>query len=267
MENRTVPTREPSGVLLLERIGSVQPRGEVDVNDSPHEKDAGEPPGMRAKARDAGEPEAARSETATGSAGGPAIDRPLYPGVEVLGHDRPLEVLRRLSDGDPLGVHGAAETRLIERALLLDLPRLTLRAMARAAVRAPGYLGRPELEHWIGARVDEAISDLLREDREEERRGVPPREPWDNRYAFLSEAMGVDPALARRLCILLNDLEDRPRHAFFHMVVLKKSLRRYVAEGYGPPDRVRESLRVALASLSRQEPTGQDPGPRPDDAE
>ena len=46
---------------------------------------------------------------------------------------------------------------------------------------------------------------LLVDDREDEAAKRPTDEPWDPRFAFVSEAWGVSPALARRACVVYSD--------------------------------------------------------------
>jgi hypothetical protein len=102
------------------------------------------------------------------------------------------------------------------------------------------------------ARIDEALEDLVEEDREEETSGLPPTIPWDPRFAFLSEILGLEPALARRACLRFNLLPDDVRRTYFAVVIEGKTMRRYVAEGNGPPSQVREYLKRALGALGQQ---------------
>jgi hypothetical protein len=172
-----------------------------------------------------------------------------FPGRAILSAPNSREVLARLMDGDPLEIDARCRERILSRALMLALRRVYLRAVARIAHQGPRYRGVPELDVWLAARIDEALDDLLAEDREEELSGVPPTSPWDPRFAFISETLGIEPALARRACLSFNVLPDEVRHAYFSIAVEGKSLHRYVAEGNGPPSRVREHLNQALAAL------------------
>jgi len=185
----------------------------------------------------------------------------------VLENGSAHEILDRLVDGDPLGVWDACEDRLQRRCLLLDTRRLAQQTMARIAYAATSYARTDALEAWVVARVDEAIEDLLARDLDEERRGIPPVEPWDERYAFVAQVLGVQVGLARRVCITLNGLDDDVRHAFFHIVARDQSIGRYVAEGHGPPDRVRELLGLAFHQISRSAPSELEEADVPGDVE
>ncbi len=172
-----------------------------------------------------------------------------FPGRAILGARSSREVLARLLDGDPLEIDARCRERIVARALMLALRRVYLRAVARIAHQGPRYLGVPGLDVWLTQRIDESLDDLIAEDREEELSGVPPTSPWDPRFAFVSETLGIEPALARRACLCFNMLPDEVRRTYFAIAVERKSLHRYVAEGHGPPARVREQLDQALRAL------------------
>jgi hypothetical protein len=184
---------------------------------------------------------------------------PDYPGREVLGSGKPRVVLARLMDGDPLEIGPRCQERLQTECWLVDLSRLVLRAYARIAYAAPRYRGRPPLDDWLRSRIDQSVVELVREDREEERTGIPAEEPWDPRYAWVSETLGLEPELARRACIAFNDLPRDVRQTYFAISVEQKSLNRWIAEGNGPPDQVREKLERAFRALSPR------PGPPPEE--
>jgi hypothetical protein len=184
-----------------------------------------------------------------------------YPGRAILGSRSERVVLSRLIDGDPLEVEARCRERIIEQALMLALHRVHLRAVARIAHRAPRYRGTPGLDEWMKECIDEALRDLVNEDREEELSGLPPSEPWDPRYAFMSEAIGVEPSLARRACVEFNVLPHEVRRTYFAIGIEGRTIHRYVAEGHGPPSKIQEHLIRALRAL------GQRAGPTRDDLE
>ena len=186
--------------------------------------------------------------------------KPSYPGSDLLAGGSPQEILDRILEGDPLGVQERCEQRVRERALLIDLNRLFLRSLARIAHAAPDYAGRPSLSAWLAGRIDQSIGELVGEDYEEERQGVAPQEPWDPRYALVSEALGITMHQGRCVCIAFNDLQDEMRHACYAVLIEGKSVNRYVAEGHGPPDRVWELLRRGAQALSQaRDGDGTDP--------
>jgi DNA-directed RNA polymerase specialized sigma24 family protein len=173
-----------------------------------------------------------------------------FPGKDILGHGSPREILRRIGDGDPLEIIPRSIDYARELAVLIDARRLAIRAMARTAHAAPRYSGTPPLDEWLRKMIDISVNDLIREDREEERAGIPPSEPWDPRFAFVSETFGVEPGAARRASIAFNVLPSDVRRAFFAIAVDRKKLNRYVAEGNGPPEKVRAHVRRALEAIS-----------------
>jgi hypothetical protein len=182
-----------------------------------------------------------------------------FPGSEVLSGSSARIVLARIVDGDPLGIVPRSADRIRERALILDGYRVALRAMARTARAALSYRGQPDLDTWLRSRIDESIEDTILEDREEERLALPTDGERSARYEFLSETLGVEPGLTRRMCVLFNDFPDHERRAFCAVIMEGKSINRYVAEGNGPPTKVREMLIDMLRRLSLPE-DGLDPG-------
>lgn len=180
--------------------------------------------------------------------------------AELLRSGSPREVLARLVDGDPLALERRSRTHLAEQALLLDGERLFLRAVARAAFAAPRLDGEVDLEAWLAGQVERAARDLVDEDRAAERAGASPP-PEEERGAFLAGALGLEPAVARRACVVFNDLPPRVRRVWWAAVVERCSLERCVARGLGTPAAVRADLRRALLALSLLE----DPGPGPEE--
>lgn len=173
-----------------------------------------------------------------------------YPGREILGGGSAKKVLKRLIDGDPLEIGPRCQERIEESAVFVAWDRLWLRAVARVAYAAPNYRGTPPLDVFLAEWIDVAIGDLITEDREEDRKGVPVSTPWDPRYAFVSEQVGIDPALARSACIRFNDLALDVRRTYFAVALGKKTFNRWVAEGNGPPDAIRSQLKQAFEALS-----------------
>lgn len=160
-----------------------------------------------------------------------------------------LEILRAIMKDDRLELWPRCADRLLERCYLVDMERLVARSAARVAYAGQTYDGVPEFTEFVRERIDHAMDELMREDREEERAGKPVVPGEDSRYRFVSEVLGMELGVTRRGVCHFNVLDERIRHAFFALVVQSKRLRRYVAEGYGPPERVRENLRIAFEQL------------------
>jgi hypothetical protein len=173
-----------------------------------------------------------------------------YPGRDILGAGGPRKVLERLVDGDPLEIGPRCQARIEEEAVFVAWDRLWLRAAARIAYASRAYRGVPPLALFLHEQIDLSIEDLIREDREEERSGLPARTPRDPRYAFVSEQLGMDPGLARKGCIRFNDLPKEVRQTYFAVALGRKTFHRWIAEGHGPPERVHASLKRAFEALS-----------------
>lgn len=174
--------------------------------------------------------------------------RPFPGGPHRRRSEHSIPALRHWVEGGAPDVQTACERRLAARAIVLDARRVALRAFT-LAMRRREPPSEPPAPRWI----DLAIDQLVGEDLREERAGLAPRAPRDERYAALADAVGVAPATVRRMCVRINSLDSDVRHAFYHLVALGKGLRRYVAEGNGPPDRVRELLRRVRWGLGRED--------------
>lgn len=160
------------------------------------------------------------------------------------------EILKKIFDGDPLEIEARCRERIETRAYLVDVNRLHLRAVARVARAALGWKGDTSLGEFIMERIDYSAQELIQEDREEELSGIPCADPDDVRFAFLAETLGIPIALARRACVAFNYLPERVRCAYFAVLVQGKTVNRYVAEGHGPPERVKADIEMALRTIS-----------------
>lgn len=172
-----------------------------------------------------------------------------YPGQEILGLGSSRAILARLVDGDPFEIGARCVERLRSEAVLLSLKRVHLRAVARVAYAAPRYHGKPPLTQWLNQRIDESLREVMNEVREDERGGVPAVASSEPLYPYVAAAFGIEPALARRACIAFNELPIATRRAFFAVVVERKTISRYVAEGNGPPSQVKLNLRTATDAI------------------
>ena len=185
------------------------------------------------------------------------------PGNALLRGGSSREILERIFEGDPLEIEARCRERIESRAYLLDAGRLHLRAVARVARAAPGWKGEPSLAEFIMERIDYSAQELIQEDREEELSGTPPADPQDPRFTLLTETLGIPIALARRACVAFNYLPERVRCAYFAVLVRGKTVNRYVAEGHGPPGRVKADIEMALQTISDAlgRPRGGEDGP------
>jgi len=131
----------------------------------------------------------------------------------------PREILTRLSEDRSLRLSVACRRRLAERAILLDPVRLEARTMACVAHHAARHGGHRPSRAWVERRIDESIDALLLEDWEESGRGVLPRHPRDPRYSGLAEALGTSAIEARRVCTLVNGLDEEARRVLYAVFV------------------------------------------------
>jgi hypothetical protein len=171
------------------------------------------------------------------------------PGGDLLRGGSPKEILARLVDGDPLEVRARCKEQLHRRAFLVSLDRLQLRAVARIAYAAPRWRGEPPLGPWLVERIEHSMKELMDEDGEAVLSGIPDPEAADERYAFLTSILGIEPQLGQQACVAFNAQPDPVRKAFFAVVVEGQRFNRYVAEGNGSPREVKEQLKQAFRAL------------------
>jgi hypothetical protein len=173
-----------------------------------------------------------------------------YLGSDVLGRSSPEAVFEGLRDRDPLHVRERCMTRLSEQAQLLPLDRLVTMTMAAVAHTASHYHGEPELDDWLLERIDASIVALHVQEREFERMGLPPMDPFDTHCVFLAEALGIDRALTRRACIVFNQLPLGQREVFWALVVERRSIADYLSQVSRSRQDIMQSLRAAIEALS-----------------
>jgi hypothetical protein len=210
------------------------------------------------KQRDDEPSQAAWSEQLLRAGDKPA--RASFAGSELLSGADAAQILHKIAPADPLGIAARCGARLHARAQLIAHERAVARSLAQTAYAAVRYRGQPELGAWLDAQIDRALDTLLNDDREDEAAGRPTDEPWDPRFAFVSEVWGVSPALARRACVVFNALPIVVRQAWWALTVQGKSINRYVAEGSGPPPLVEARVKRAILAMSKlEDPGGDDP--------
>ncbi len=169
------------------------------------------------------------------------------------------ELLRLVLDGDPLSMQSRTHTRRRRCALALPRGRAVARAVALVAMRAPGPRGdapaaaspdATDAEVWLDRCARDAVVQLAREQRDEERRGLPwTRSPDRGFYSLVARRLGLEADQGRVACVALNRLPLEVRRAFVSIELEGTTFRRFVAEGFGPPRRVRERMRAARRAL------------------
>ena len=165
---------------------------------------------------------------------------PEPPWRELFAGNSTRQILERLYARDALQLAEYCEHRLIETALLIHPDRLLARAAARVAYGAAfGYYGDPPLAAWLCDRIDDSIEELLAEDIEDERGGVPPEGPNQHRYTrLIPREVGIAPEQCRLTCVVFNTLPESMRRPFFRVFLEGVSIERYAMEHDRPLDEV-----------------------------
>lgn len=180
-----------------------------------------------------------------------ASSQPEFFGAALLKGESPREVLRKLTDGDPLELRARCEAQLRERALLVALERAFAKALAVTARKAMSYRGEPALDAWLAQNVAHALDDALLEDRDG---GGDARH-----YEFVARVWDMQPDVAQRACGAFNGLPRAVRAAYWALAIEGKTLRRLVAEGHGPPKLAEARVERALITLGTlRDPGGED---------
>jgi hypothetical protein len=186
----------------------------------------------------------------------------------------PREVLARIVHEDPLGVREQVAHALRNGAWLIDADRVLLRTFALVSRHALRYRGRPEVDVWIRALADEAITAILREDNEVERRGLlqkgvvqkgtaPPARgagaiaqpelvrEQGGAFAALARPLGLEPRAMGRACLAFNRLPLPERRAFHALVIAGRTLDEIASEsGESATDIARRARRALDAVLA-----------------
>ena len=173
-----------------------------------------------------------------------------YPASEILAGRNTSEILDRLLDGDPLGIRERSVQRMREQCYLLSLSRLYTRTLARVAHSGASYKGKPPFNEWIKLCIDQSATELMNEELEAERSNKPLPNPPAPHHTFVTALLGIALGLTRRGCIRFNNLELEARQIFFAICVDGLAFHRYVAEGNGPPQRVKCLLGQALKAFT-----------------
>ena len=136
---------------------------------------------------------------------------------ELFGSGNAADVLARIVPGDPLGLRVAVAGRMRERALLLDVDRATVRALALVAARGVRYRGRPRLDLWLAGRIEEVIDGLLAEESDGQQETAA-------EVRALSARLGLSPAVVIRGRARFHALDFDVRDAFVRLVLEAHSI-------------------------------------------
>ncbi|MCA8978542.1 MAG: hypothetical protein H6831_09840 [Planctomycetes bacterium] len=167
----------------------------------------------------------------------PAARRPDWRALLCGG--TPREVLARIVDGDPLGLRPRIAAALRRGAWLMDADRVLLRALALCARRGASYRGRPAIDEWLEARVQEAIEDLLEEEH-------AARAPASAAFADLARPLALSPERLRAACARFHARPREEREAYVRLVLDRRPLEE---SGTDPLETARRARRATLALL------------------
>jgi len=179
----------------------------------------------------------------------PSKKKRSFPGSELL-TGTPEEILQRIFDGDPLGLMPRIEERVRKFAILIDEPRIYSATTARIAFDARYFDAATDVIDCFDHCINLAVRRLIERDAEEEKRGIPPAEPFDPYWIAMSKMLGIEPPLARRAIQVFHSLPFLTRRTFYALTIEGKSLNRWVAEGNGSPEEVRDRLQYTLIMIS-----------------
>lgn len=165
----------------------------------------------------------------------------------------PRDILRRLVDGDPLGLRARCEQRIRLQALLLDVDRLSLRATAHVARHSLAYRGTPPLDVWVAERIRKSLTELLDEDDERSSARAIPTAPRDERLLAIADALGLEPELFARGVATFNRAPFTVRSALCGMLLDGTSPAKWTVANGGTVDSAIASFRRALWILGVRE--------------
>lgn len=135
------------------------------------------------------------------------------------------EVMRRLFEGDPLGLQPAVCDAIESGAQLVNPQRLFNIVLARCAFRGlmHGFEGGVNLADWVREQVQESLQQLREEDWAEEAQGLP-LDPLDPRYENLLVGTALDPIKARKLSLQFNQMKPEVRRPLFEVLVNRRAV-------------------------------------------
>jgi len=182
----------------------------------------------------------------------------LAPGWRSLLQGRsPKEILSRIVSGDPLRLRARSGRALEAQALLLDADRVFLRALALTSRAAVRYRGQPEIEAWLGARVDEALREVLEEGEDAPRPEGAGVARAAGAFETMAAPLGLDPRTLGRACARFHRLPFPDRRAFFDLVLHARSLDELArAQGESVTEIARRARRGLDAVLAADEAQG-----------
>lgn len=159
------------------------------------------------------------------------------------------ETLERLSQGDPLRLREISARRLREVWVLLDPDRVYFRALGVCADAAPNEDAPQDLSKWTHMKIDLAIEQLVRADRDAENASPGLVSGDVGEFPLLTECLMMEPGLVRPASVAFNALHTLPRRAFFELIVEGRELGDCIEQGPWDEDGLYQAIQAALATL------------------
>jgi hypothetical protein len=133
--------------------------------------------------------------------------------------------MQRLLEQDPFELRSRCVRCARENAVILNPKRIVVEAAALISVRARQYTGEEPIGDWVERIVEECVEELVAEQSEEERRGLPVADSPDAEfYVDLAQVLEVPIYDVRMACVTLNGMSDAHRETFHAVIVQGRSL-------------------------------------------
>lgn len=179
------------------------------------------------------------------------IPRPAASQLELLLiGKRPEEVLAKIVAGDPLGLGELCAERVQVRAVFLESTRLLRRTFARTAYEAcrDPLRGKPTLHGWVLARVDQALAELISEDKNDLWRDIPLDPSHENvaYYHDVAMKLRLEPEQTRRACVEFNALPEATRQVFWSVILDGDEVENCLELGFESVEQVQTRLHEAM---------------------
>jgi hypothetical protein len=177
------------------------------------------------------------------------------PWPSYLRGDDEHEIASRLSEIDPLRLRERSARRLRERWILIEPDRAFHRAVTACAYGARREAPPADLEAWTLAKVDLAIDQIVRTDREAQLTEPDILKDEEKAFALLTDCLFVDPERVREVTVKFNGLDEVARRAFFELCIEGRQVPEIVESGPWDEDMLYEALQASLAPFGLDVPT------------
>jgi hypothetical protein len=167
-----------------------------------------------------------------------------------------------LSNGDPLRLAETSARRLREVWVLLEPDRVCRQAFAVCAEATQAEEPPDDLAAWALGKVDLAIEQLVRADREAERARPEHLSRDDMDFPLLTDCLFQEPEQVRRSSVAFNALDPLPRRAFYELLIEGREAGHVIEAGPWDADGLYKAIHEALAVFDLDMPL-QSEGGRP----